>query len=321
MKKDFVGEFRFKLSGASNKQQETEMEKLLIIDDNRLETCILNDILGEDYNIITANTGKKGLEKAMEEVPAIILLDIVMPGMDGFEILKHLKDNELTKDIPVIFLTGLTDEKTEEKGFLNGVIDYIRKPYNPNIVRARVWRHVQLHLYMKTIESKMQLDGLTGLYNRSAFETKLQTWWDKAKKQCVPISFCIVDIDYFKMVNDTYGHGEGDNVLRKTAKVMESKFSKENQFVARYGGEEFVIVLYNIGEEEGKTLAEELRISIKNLNIPNCNSKVASVLTASIGGRTEIPSQYSSIEFMIEAADKMLYKAKDNGRNQVCWSS
>lgn len=297
------------------------MEKLLIIDDNRLETYILSDILGEDYNIITANSGEEGLEKALQEVPAIILLDIVMPRMDGFEILKRLKDNELTKDIPVIFLTGLTDETTEEKGFLNGVVDYIRKPYNPNIVRARVSRHVQLYLYMKTIESKMQLDGLTGLYNRSAFETKLQNWWDKGKMQGVPISFCIVDIDYFKMVNDTYGHGEGDNVLRKTARAMESKLHKENQFVARYGGEEFAIVLYNAGEEEGKRLAEELRIRIKKLGIPNRNSKVTSVLTISIGGRTEIPTQYSSAEIMIEMADKMLYKAKENGRNQVCWSS
>lgn len=297
------------------------MEKLLIIDDNRLETYILSDILGEDYNIITANSGEEGLEKALQEVPAIILLDIVMPRMDGFEILKRLKDNELTKDIPVIFLTGLTDETTEEKGFLNGVVDYIRKPYNPNIVRARVSRHVQLYLYMKTIESKMQLDGLTGLYNRSAFETKLQNWWDKGKMQGVPISFCIVDIDYFKMVNDTYGHGEGDNVLRKAARAMESKLHKENQFVARYGGEEFAIVLYNAGEEEGKRLAEELRIRIKKLGIPNRNSKVTSVLTISIGGRTEIPTQYSSAEIMIEMADKMLYKAKENGRNQVCWSS
>lgn len=297
------------------------MEKLLIIDDNRLETYILSDILGEDYNIITANSGEEGLEKALQEVPAIILLDIVMPRMDGFEILKRLKDNELTKDIPVIFLTGLTDETTEEKGFLNGVVDYIRKPYNPNIVRARVSRHVQLYLYMKTIESKMQLDGLTGLYNRSAFETKLQNWWDKGKMQGVPISFCIVDIDYFKMVNDTYGHGEGDNVLRKAARAMESKLHKENQFVARYGGEEFAIVLYNAGEEEGKRLAEELRIRIKKLRIPNRNSKVTSVLTISIGGRTEIPTQYSSAEIMIEMADKMLYKAKENGRNQVCWSS
>lgn len=297
------------------------MEKLLIIDDNRLETCILSDILSEDYNIITANTGEEGLEKALEEIPSIILLDIVMPKMDGFEILKRLKDNELTKDIPVIFLTGLTDENTEEKGFLNGVIDYIRKPYNPNIVKARVWRHVQLYLYMKTIESKMQLDGLTGLYNRSAFETKLQNWWDKAKMQGVPISFCIVDIDYFKMVNDTYGHGEGDNVLRKTARAMANKFHKENQFVARYGGEEFAIVLYNVGKEEGKSLAEELRINVKNLGIPNRNSKVTSVLTTSIGGRTEIPTQHSSAEVMIEMADKMLYKAKENGRNQVCWSS
>lgn len=300
--------------------QEKKMDKLLIIDDNRLETCILTDILSEDYNIITAPTGKEGLKKAFEEMPVIILLDIVMPGMDGFEILKQLKDSELTKDIPVIFLTALTDEKTEEKGFLNGAIDYIRKPYNPNIVKARVWRHAQLYLYMKAIESKMQLDGLTGLYNRSAFETKLQSWWYKAITESVPISFCIVDIDYFKMVNDTYGHGEGDNVLRKTSRLMEANFNNENQFVARYGGEEFVIVLYNVGEEEGKKLAEKLRIDIHDLGIPNRNSKAEPVLTISIGGRTEIPSQYSTIEDMVEKADIMLYKAKENGRNQVCWS-
>lgn len=297
------------------------MEKVLIVDDSKLDVKVLADILKDEYEVITAHTGEEGLKKANEEMPILILLDIVMPVMDGFQILKELKNTESTKEIPVVFLTALSDEKTEEKGFLNGAIDYIKKPYNPHIVRARVRTHVKLYTYMRTIENQLSVDGLTGAYNRRAFEQHKHTLWERAKENGVPLSILIADIDYFKRVNDTYGHGEGDHVLKITVTEMRKILMEDVAYLARYGGEEFAILLYDKSVSEAQLIAEKMREGIRNLNIPNKNSDVCPYLTISIGGSTVVPGNDSSIEELLETADNMLYQAKKGGRNRTCWKS
>lgn len=297
------------------------MEKILIVDDSRLDVKVLADILKEEYEVITALTGEEGLKRAKEELPVLILLDIVMPVMDGFEILKELKNTESTKEIPVIFLTALTDEKTEEKGLLNGAIDYIKKPFNTNIVRARVRTHVNLHLYMRTIENQLSVDSLTGAFNRRAFEIHKVQIWNHAKAHNVPLSMFVADIDYFKRVNDTYGHGEGDHVLKIAVTEMRKKLNDEDTYLARYGGEEFVAILHNKTVSEAQIIAEEIRESIRKLNIPNEKSDVCPYLTISIGGSTIVPTDDSSVDELLETADSMLYEAKAGGRNQTCWKS
>lgn len=297
------------------------MEKVLIVDDSRLDVKVLADILKEEYEVITAHTGEEGLQKAKEEMPVLILLDIVMPIKDGFEILKELKNAENTKEIPVIFLTALTDEKTEEKGLLNGAVDYIKKPFNANIVRARVRTQVKLHLYMRTIENQLSVDSLTGAFNRRAFELHKVQIWNHAKVHHVPLSIFIADIDYFKRVNDTYGHGEGDHVLKTAVMEMRKKLNDEYTYLARYGGEEFVAILHNKTVKEAQIIAEEIRESIRNLNIPNIKSDVCPYLTISIGGSTIVPTDESSVDELLETADSMLYEAKAGGRNRTCWKS
>lgn len=297
------------------------MEKVLIIDDSRLDTQVLADILKEEYEVITALTGEEGLQKVLEEKPVLILLDIVMPVLDGFQILEKLKGMDSTKDIPVVFLTALSDEATEEKGFMKGAMDYIKKPFNPHVVRARVRTHVKLYLYMRTIETQMAVDGLTGAYNRRAFEAKIEKLWAQAEKEKESLSLFIADIDYFKMVNDTYGHGEGDYVLKTAVNEMQKILLYKQAFLARYGGEEFAVLLYGKSMEEARELAEELREGIRRLNIPNVHSAVCPYLTVSIGGCTQIPGKQHTTEDLIQAADGMLYQAKNNGRNRTCWES
>lgn len=297
------------------------MEKILIVDDSILETQILKDILSDYYEIFTAKTGKEGIEKAKSEQPVLILLDVIMPGNDGFEILKELKSKEETKDIPVIFLTSLASEIMEERGLLMGAVDYIKKPYKPNIVKARVKIHIKMYLYRKTMENELSIDGMTGIYNRRDFEQRIKSDWKRAINERNFFSFLIIDIDYFKQMNDTYGHPEGDYVLRKVAHKIKDLIVHFEGYIARYGGEEFAVILYQYDTKHAYEIAELLRKAIFGLNIPNINANPYHQLTISIGGSTMIPQETDILEDFIKKADKALYQAKANGRNCVIWST
>ncbi len=181
--------------------------------------------------------------------------------------------------------------------------------------------HAKLHMYMRTIEKQMSVDGLTGAYNRRAFENRRLQLWKKAEKERLPLSLFIADIDYFKMINDTYGHGEGDYVLKTAVNEMQQVLSRQHAYLARYGGEEFAVLLYDRTAIEAEMIAEDLREKIRNLNISNVNSMVCPYLTISIGGCTQIPEEGKDAADMLKEADGMLYQAKNNGRNQTCWKS
>lgn len=296
------------------------MDKILIIDDNIFEITVLSDILKHKHEIISAQNGQDGYELAIKESPALILLDIVMKGMDGFDTLQLLKSNSSTMHIPVIFLTAVDNEEIEERGFLAGVVDYIRKPYNPNIVRARINTQINIYNYRCMIEEQLSIDGLTGIHNRRDFKTKSAQFWALAKAEQVPLSFMILDIDFFKKVNDTYGHMTGDTVLIRMAGLLKDTIHEDSShYIARYGGEEFVVFLYNTDAEEGKKWAQKICDNMKALNIPNENSEVCPYVTLSIGGNTAIPTDSDQIENFIIQADQNLYSAKRNGRNQVVW--
>lgn len=296
------------------------MEKILVIDDSVLEIKVMSDILQDQYEILEAKNGEEGLQLALREEPLLILLDIVMPGMDGFQVLEILKEQEKTMKIPVIFLTALEDEITEEKGLMMGAVDYIKKPYNPNIVRVRVENQAKMHRYRTTIENQMAMDWLTNVRNRSDFERQKQKIWSRAAKEQVPLSFFFVDIDYFKRVNDTYGHAVGDSVLSRVAEFMKRVVVEEEKYyLSRYGGEEFVVLLYGYEMEEGKRIGERVREGVQKLQMPNEHSEVCPVVTVSIGGCTVVPDSSRSADTFIREADQQLYRAKKNGRNRMEW--
>lgn len=295
------------------------MEKLLVIDDNNLQLEILKDILETSYIIKVCTNGLDGLEKAKLLQPSLILLDVIMPGMDGFDVLIQLKKHNTTKDIPVILITSLSDVGNEEKGLILGAVDYITKPFNPSIVKARVNTHTQLYAYRRTIEKMAKQDALTGIPNRRYYDEISKIEWIQAIKSQKPISIALFDIDYFKKYNDTYGHIKGDIVLKQVADTISLIFANSRNFSARYGGEEFVCIMSDTNKEQGYSICQSLCQKIQELHIPHETSITNKFLTVSIGGITVIPQKEDSYSIYFEIVDNMLYKAKNSGRNQVIW--
>lgn len=296
------------------------METILAIDDSAFNIHILTSFLQEDYNVISTQSGKEGIIMALQKLPSLILLDIEMPEMNGFQVLTELQKNNKSNRIPVVFLTGLANIETEEKALLAGAVDYITKPYNQNIVKARVRIHVDSYLYQTTIENQLLLDVLTGLHNRRSYEKYILIKWNESIQNQTSLSVAMIDIDYFKKINDTYGHQEGDRVLKIIASTIQKALPKDNNFVARYGGEEFIIILPNLSKEDAELVTQNVCEMVFNQSIPNINSPVCDVLTISIGGSTMIPTQCDSMLTFMYHTDEMLYKAKALGRNQVVWT-
>ncbi len=295
------------------------MEKILIIDDSRLYAAQLGSILEDDYKITIAQTGEEGLTRVSKEDYSLILLDVVMPGMDGFTLLKKLQEEIITQSVPVILVTSLADIEHEQRGLVLGAVDYITKPFHPLIVKARVNTHIKLYNYRRQVEHQSMTDQLTGIANRRQHDQCSAVKWDEATRLQVPFSICMFDIDHFKAFNDTYGHPAGDKVIINVAKTISSYLQRSTDFVARYGGEEFVAFL--VGESSGKALKylKKIRQAVEDLCIPHAPS-VADHVTISVGGITLVPQTGDSYDFYLKIADTMLYDAKNFGRNRVVWA-
>jgi diguanylate cyclase (GGDEF)-like protein len=295
------------------------MEKILIVDDSLLQATRLKDILDDEYDITIAQTAEDGLRRASAEKYSLILLDVVMPGMDGFTLLKKLQEEIITQSIPVILITSLSDVQNEYQGLILGAVDYIVKPFNPLIVKARVNTHIKLYNYRKQVEHQSNTDQLTGIANRRQYENYSSVRWSEAVRLETPFSICMLDIDHFKAYNDTFGHPAGDKVIAAIAGTVSDALQRSTDFVARYGGEEFVVCL--LGDSSGKAFEymKKIRKSIEGLCIPH-EPSVSEWVSVSIGGVTVIPKAKYSYDFYLKTADTMLYDAKKNGRNQVVWA-
>jgi len=289
---------------------------ILITDDEKFNLEILANILSPNYNVLIARNGERALDLAKQNAPDLILLDVIMPGMSGFDVITKLKDSEDTVNIPVIFITGLTDSTEEEKGFFLGAVDYIAKPFNKSIVKARVNTHIKIVDQMRTIERIGLIDPLTKILNRRGFENSFTLYWGSAIREQKQISFMIMDIDKFKNYNDTYGHNQGDVALRSFAETASNSINRANDFIARWGGEEFVIVLPNTDSEGAKEVAEHVRENVEALIIPTEDGETTQV-TVSIGISTIVPTPETDSKEFLNKADQALYKAKESGRNRV----
>jgi diguanylate cyclase (GGDEF)-like protein len=239
-----------------------------------------------------------------------------MPEMDGFEVCRRLKSYKPTNHIPVIFLTAKNDAAEEEKGFLIGVSDYIVKPFNPTVVRVRIRNQIQLKNYVEMLEKRAHEDALTGIANRRSYEEMFEKIWKQCMRNDKYISFIMFDIENFKAYNDHYGHGAGDECLRKVAQVMKMSAKRPFDIVARYGGEEFAIILHSTGIEGTKAVAKNIYLKVRELNIPHNYSSVAPFVTGSAGYASIKPSQSQESKDLVHYADKALYKAKSAGKNQ-----
>ena len=296
-------------------------QKILIIDDSVVNINALHMMLKEEYQVYVAKNGKDGIKQANLIQPSLILLDILMPEMDGFQVLDILTKDSNTSSIPVMFITCLNDDKNEEKGLNLGAVDYITKPFNLSVIKAKVRNHIELFQYRKAIENIAMLDGLTGIPNRRSYDERIKVDWQYAIQEQVPISVAIMDIDCFKEYNDNYGHLQGDMVLKQVAKQLEADIPLKNGFAARYGGEEFVIVLLNYTKDEAMEILENVRIGIERLGIQHLHSRAEKVITVSLGGGTIIPNEGDDLNHFVETVDQRLYRGKTLGRNLLVWES
>lgn len=294
------------------------MDKILIIDDSVLQAQAVKSLLDEDYEVTMCDTAEEGLRKAKTGKYSLILLDVIMPNMDGFVLLRELQEDIITKYIPVILITSLTDTVNEQKGLIMGAVDYITKPFKPLIVKARVNTHIKLYNYRKQFMKDAMIDELTGIPNRRSYEKISLARWRDAVRLKIPFTVCMFDIDKFKMYNDTYGHPAGDRVIASVAKTAASYLKRSTDFFARYGGEEFVVIF--LGEEAAAAFAfmKRIRQAIENLQIPHCAS-ISKWVTVSMGGVTVEAGEVNAYNETLKKADEMLYIAKDQGRNRVVW--
>lgn len=294
------------------------MEKILIIDDSSMQAAHLKAILDTDYKVTSVQSPEAGFQLASEEDFSLILLDVIMPGMNGFNLLKKLQDDVGTRHIPVILITSLTDTESEQRGLALGAVDYICKPFHPLIVKARVNTHIKLYQYRKQVEFQSMTDQLTGIANRRRYERMSLAKWQEAIRLHVPLSICMMDIDHFKMYNDTFGHPAGDRVIFTVAQTAGSFLRRNTDFLARYGGEEFVALLLGDDAARAFTHIKGVRRAIEELHIPH-NQPVSQWVTLSIGGMTVVPKMEDNYDTYLKIADTMLYDAKRFGRNQVVW--
>ncbi|MDR2689087.1 MAG: diguanylate cyclase [Azoarcus sp.] len=293
----------------------TAKQTILVVDDEKTNLALLHHILASDYNVIAAKSGQEALDRVATTLPDLILLDIVMPGMDGFDIIRKLKDNPDTRNIPVIFITALDSEADEEKGLELGALDYITKPFKEAIVRTRVRNHMQIVHQMRLIERLGLLDPLTAIANRRSFDEHMTREWGSALREHTPISLLMMDVDKFKTYNDTHGHPQGDVLLKALAKLIAAAARRPRDIAARIGGEEFVILCPETDHVGALDIAEQLRAAVAAMTLPA--GQISTSTTISIGVVTHLPAEGDSPQAFIELADKRLYAAKTSGRNRV----
>ncbi len=292
-------------------------QSILVVDDDILSIKLLQAAFGDHYVILTATSGNQAVEIAVSDCPDLILLDAMLPDIDGFEVCRQLKAEERTTAIPVIFITGLDAKEQQRRALELGAIDFISKPIDLTILTLRIRNHLELKLYRDFLENLTLLDSLTGIYNRRAFDEILEREWRRGRRSTTPLSLLIADVDCFKRYNDLYGHPQGDSCLRQVAEILATTVHRPNDTVARYGGEEFAIVLPETDRAGALLLAEQLRERIESQAIPHEEGGPGKCVTVSIGVASLIPDDATKPSFLVQLADEHLYQAKDAGRNRV----
>lgn len=302
---------------------------VLVADDDKVIRVCLRQAMEQDgYRVIEAVDGENCLAMFSKMQPDMVLIDAVMPHMDGFTCCQQIQKMEQHLEgngTPLLMITGLDDEESVEQAFASGAIDFVTKPIHWAVLRQRV-KHLltQVKLYEQLQSANQELkrlatsDGLTQVANRRRFDEYLQQEWSRMQRDRLSLSLVMCDIDFFKVYNDTYGHQEGDDSLKKVAKVLDRAAKRSIDLAARYGGEEFAIILPNTGLEGATRVAKDIQEALRELGISHSGSQIGDRLTLSMGVASTIPCALISPEMLITAADRALYQAKAAGRDRFC---
>jgi diguanylate cyclase (GGDEF)-like protein len=293
--------------------------RLLIVDDLPDNIRVLSRMIADaGYAVSAATSGAQALKIAAASAPDLILLDIMMPEMDGYQTLQALQADPQLAGIPVIFVTACSDAEDEARGLELGAVDYITKPFKEAIVLRRVQTHLELKHQRDLLEHLSQVDGLTRIPNRRAFDQQCDVEWRRALRSGDRLAIAMIDVDHFKGFNDTHGHLGGDDCLRRLAQILSQGMRRAGEFVARYGGEEFVCLLPGIEIDSLAALMEQVRASVESEHLPHGASSVSPWVTISVGAALCRPTRPMAASDLIKAADAQLYEAKRLGRNRVC---
>jgi two-component system, cell cycle response regulator len=288
---------------------------VMLIDDSAdVHRLLKARLKSEPIELVTAGGGREGLDMMAQKVPSVVLLDLDMPGMDGFAVIRSMKAASSTVNVPIIVLSGLQESQDKVNAFDLGATDYVTKPFDFAELRARIRSGLRLERLLKLLAERAEVDGLTGLGNRAAFNRRWAQEAHEASRYARPMSLAVMDIDHFKKINDTYGHPAGDEVIQGFAQVVQ-KSLRDCDVACRYGGEEFCVIMPETGPDDAKIVGERIRQAMADMVWPkHPEHKV----TVSIGiAGTASGATTLTHEQWLERADKALYTAKHSGRNRV----
>jgi len=298
----------------SQQSQEDQRHTVLVIDDAEdVHRLLQARLRQENINLLEALDGEAGLELAQEHAPSLILLDLDMPDMDGFEVLRHLKENSKTRDIPTIVLSGLQSPADKVIAFDLGAVDYVTKPFDLMELRVRLRSALRMKDLIHMLGQMAHIDGLTGLWNRAHFNDRWAANVSENDRHSKPLSVALFDLDHFKSINDTYGHPAGDAALQGFAKIIRREV-RACDIACRYGGEEFVLIMPSTTPEEAATVCDRIRDEISKVQ---WSAHPERTITVSIGIAGATEGVEITPENWLEETDKALYRAKNGGRNRV----
>lgn len=301
---------------------------ILLVDDEEINRILLTSIINDrgDCEILSAKSGPEAIDLSKRYQPDLIVLDILMPEMTGFEVMEVLKNDSCTKDIPVIFISALSESNHEAHAFQLGACDYIHKPFHSDIVQARMGLQLKLIEQRIMLDQLAHIDSLTAIANRRKFTQDFKAQWLRCLDEEMPLTVAMIDIDCFKLHNDSFGHTSGDQVLKRVAATLANTIAEKSQcndhLVARYGGEEFILLMPFSEADDVLHIIESCRKEVENLDVRiqqphEKTSLINNTLTISLGGVTCKPSKELSPTWLLNAADTLLYEAKKSGKNQV----
>lgn len=313
---------------------------VLLVDDQPMISEAVRRALSseKDIHFHYCQNPTEAIKMANSIQPTIILQDLVMPEIDGLTMLKFFRANTLTSQVPIIILSTKEEPEIKSQAFSLGAYDYLVKlPAKIELI-ARIRHHSKSFINRKERDEAFQalqesqkrlaeankilqklssLDGLTGIPNRRRFDEVIEQEWQRATRQQTPLSVIMIDIDFFKLYNDNYGHQGGDDCLQRVAKTLDEAVARETDMVARYGGEEFVVVLPETDQKGAEAVAERMRANVQMQKIPHQLSKASEYVSISVGAASTVPKKGNKSESLLAAADQELYSAKEGGRNRV----